>query len=286
VFATAAILSIIALINIAILMLAAPVSEWIAKAPDIRATVSEKLEILDKPLAALREIQSAVTAPLKKDQASLKVDVTQNDIVAPIVAALTPAIGELVLFFGTLFFQLLSRTRQRKFLVSLFGSQDARLRVLRILNDIEVNLARYVGVVSVINLGVGLATAIIAYSFGLPNVALWAMLAFVLNFVPYVGPVIMFLVLFVISLISLPTLTHALAPPLVFALFTVIEGHLVTPSIIGRQLALNPLAVFLCLAFWMWLWGPAGAFLAVPLLVVGLVTFDHLYPRHNVNLPE
>ena len=68
---------------------------------------------------------------------------------------LTPAVGQLVVFFGMLFFLLLSRNRQRKFLVLKFESQDNRLRVLRILNEIEENLTRYVKVVSVVNIGVG-----------------------------------------------------------------------------------------------------------------------------------
>jgi predicted PurR-regulated permease PerM len=285
-FATLSIVFVIGLMNVAIFLLAQPVTEWIAKAPEIGATVSEKLQILERPMAVIRELQNAVMAPLSKNDGSLKVDVSQSNLFAPIVSVLTPAVGELLVFLGTLFFYLLGRMNQRKFLISLFETQEARLRVLRILNDAEHNLARYVGVVSVINVAVGLMTGGIAYMFGLPNAALWAMLAFVLNYLPYVGPATMFLVLFIVALITLPSLLHALAPPLLFAAMTTIEGHLITPSIIGRQLALSPIGVFLSLAFWTWLWGPAGAFLAVPLLIVGLVAFDHLYPNRQVELPE
>lgn len=285
-FATLSILFVVVLINIAIILLAGPVTEWVTKAPEIGATVNEKLKILDRPLTALRELQNAVMAPLNKNDGSLKVDVSQGNFFAPIVAGLTPAIGEILLFLGTLFFYQLGRTTQRQFLVSLFETQEAKLRVLRILGDAEQNLARYVGVVTVINIAVGIYTGAIAYLLGLPNAHLWAMLAFVLNYLPYVGPMIMFLVLFIVALITLPSFIDALIPPLLFAAMATIEGHFITPGIIGRQLALSPLAVFLSLAFWTWLWGPAGAFLAVPFLIVGLVAFDHLYPAQRINLPK
>jgi predicted PurR-regulated permease PerM len=285
-FAFLSVLFVIIAINVAIMLLAGPVTEWIAKAPEIGATVGQKLQILDRPLAALRELQAAVMAPLAKNDGSLKVDVSQGNFFAPLIAVMTPAVGEILLFFGTLFFYQLGRAAHRQVLISLFATQDARLRALRILGDAEQNLARYVGVVTVINIFVGVGTGIIAYVFGLPNAALWAVLAFVLNYLPYIGPAIMFLVLFVVGLIALPTLFHALVPPLVFATLTTVEGHFITPGIIGRQLELSPLAVFLSLAFWTWLWGPAGAFLAVPFLIVGLVVFGHVYPKHRMKLPE
>ena len=73
--------------------------------------------------------------------------------------------------------------------------------------------------------------------------------------------------------------------PIIDALTTA-EGHFVTPTIIGRRLTLNPLLVFLALAFWTWMWGPVGAFLAAPLSIIGLVIFNHLFPANDVRLPE
>jgi predicted PurR-regulated permease PerM len=59
----------------------------------------------------------------------------------------------------------------------------------------------------------------------------------------------------------------------------ILEGHFITPSIMGRTLTLHPLTVFLSLVFWTWLWGPVGAFLAVPLLIIGVVAAGHLFPK-------
>jgi predicted PurR-regulated permease PerM len=110
-------------------------------------------------------------------------------------------------------------------------------------------------------------------------------LALVFNYIPYVGPAILVVILFVVGLISFPSLADAaLAPSLLIALPT-IEGHFVTPKIVGMRLSLNPFAVFRCLAFWTWLWGPVGAFLSVPILIVALVISNHLVADTQNELP-
>ena len=79
----------------------------------------------------------------------------------------------------------------------------------------------------------------------------------------------MFVILAVVGIVAFPTLSAGLVAPLAFVAITFLEGHFVTPTIIGRRLALNALAVLLALAFWTWLWGPMGGFLSSPLLIVG-----------------
>jgi predicted PurR-regulated permease PerM len=56
--------------------------------------------------------------------------------------------------------------------------------------------------------------------------------------------------------------------------------------VLGSRLTLNPLLVFLAIAFWSWLWGPLGAFLAVPLLIVGMVVIGHIFPADDTKLPR
>jgi predicted PurR-regulated permease PerM len=94
------------------------------------------------------------------------------------------------------------------------------------------------------------------------------------------------LVMLSVGLVTFPTLGHALLGPVMYLVFTTLEGHFITPAIMGRQLTLNPLTVFLSLVFWTWLWGPIGAFLAVPLLIVMLVVASHLVPKEESTLPE
>jgi predicted PurR-regulated permease PerM len=132
---------------------------------------------------------------------------------------------------------------------------------------------------------VGLAAGLIAFFVGLPSPVAWGVLGFILNFVPYIGALMMELIFFALGLVTFATLSQALIAPLIYLGFTTLEGHFITPGIMGRRLTLNPLIVFLSLVFWTWLWGPIGAFLAVPIVIVLLVISSHVFPKEGVSLP-
>ncbi len=264
-----------------IILLATPALDWIAKAPEIGHIIQEKLQVLDRPLSALRALRDAVLPQGENSRFGFDI----ANFVQPALVFVTPAIGQIFIFFGTLFFFLLGRARLRNVLVGLFEDHESRLRTLKIINDIERNLTNYLSVVAIINFIVGVAACLITYFIGLPNPIAWGVLAFILNFVPYIGALIMEVVLLAVGLVTFPSLTHALIAPVLYFGFTTLEGHFITPSIMGRRLALNPLTVFLSLIFWTWLWGPVGAFLAVPLLIVALVAIHHVFPQDERVLP-
>ena len=274
-------LLVIAVFYGVIVLLAAPVVDWLGKTPDIAQNIQEKLRVLDRPLSVLQDLRDKFLPSDKKG--SLGVDIVA--FVQPAMLIVTPAIGQMLIFFGTLFFMLLGRSQLRRFLVIFFDEREARLRTLKIMNDIEHNLTGYLSIVTLINIAVGLCGGFAAWVTGLPDPVAWAVLGFILNFIPYVGALIMEAALFLVGLVTFPTLTQALIAPLLFLALATLEGHFITPSIIGHRLTLNPLTVFLSLAFWTWLWGPVGAFLAVPLLIVGLVVADHLFPEEEPELP-
>jgi predicted PurR-regulated permease PerM len=97
---------------------------------------------------------------------------------------------------------------------------------------------------------------------------------------------VMVIVLFAVGLVSFPSLGHALLAPAGLIALCTLEGHFITPAIVGRRMTLNPLLVVLALAFWTWMWGPIGAFLAVPLSIICLVVFSHLFPGEEIKLPD
>jgi len=264
-----------------IILLSAPLVDWVGKAPEIGQNIKDKLHVLDRPLSALQDLRNA----LFSNAGDKGVTFDLVAMIQPAMTIVTPAIGQLFIFFGTLFFFLLGRTRLRHVLVAFFDEHDARLRMLRILNDVENNLTSYLSVVAIINFIVGISAGVIAFAVGLPNPVAWAVLAFILNFIPYLGAIIMEVVLLAVGLVTFPDLGHAIIAPLLYLAFTTLEGHFITPSIMGKRLLLNPLTVFLALIFWTWIWGPVGAFLAVPIVIVALVAINHLFPREEVVLP-
>ncbi len=207
------------------------------------------------------------------------------DWVQPAIEFLSPTFSEFLLFFAILVLFIASWRDLRRALILTFADHATRLRTLRILNEIEGHLAGYLITVTMINLGVGAATGIISAVTGMPNPAGLGALAATLNYFPIIGPVAMFAILTVVGVIAFSTIGAGLIAPLAFVGIIFLEGHFITPTIIGRRLELNALAVFLALAFWTWLWGPMGGFLSSPLLIVALVLKDHLMPVDSPQLP-
>jgi predicted PurR-regulated permease PerM len=263
-------------------LLASPVMEWSSKLPELGSILKEKLHIFDRPLARWQELQSMIGGPDTLSTFHLP----KFDWVQPTLEFLSPTFAELLLFIATLILFIASWRELRRALIMNFGDRTARLRTLRMINEIEEHLGSYLLMVTMINIGVGIVTGLICAVTGMPNPAGLGALAAILNFIPIIGPVAMFAVLIVVGLVALPTISAGLIAPALFAVMTFMEGHFLTPTIVGRRLALNALAVFVTLAFWTWLWGPMGAFLSSPLLIVALIVKEHLMPPDQPQLPE
>ena len=263
-------------------LLASPVMEWSSKLPELGSLLREKLHVFDRPLARWQELQSMIGGP---DTLST-LHLPKFDWVQPALEFLSPTFAELLLFIATLILFIASWRELRRALIMNFGDRTARLRTLRMINEIEEHLGNYLMMVTMINIGVGVVTGLICTVTGMPNPAGLGALAAILNFIPIIGPVAMFAVLVVVGIVALPTISAGLLAPALFAVMTFMEGHFLTPTIVGRKLALNALAVFVMLAFWTWLWGPMGAFLSSPLLIVGLIVKEHLMPSDQPQLPE
>jgi predicted PurR-regulated permease PerM len=219
-------------------------------------------------------------------ETSLSLPLPKVEWVQPTFEFLSPTFTEILLFFAVLVLFIASWPSLRRALVLTFNDHESRLRTLRILNAIETHLGSYLLTVTLINMGVGVATGIICAVTNMPNPAGLGALAAIMNFIPIIGPIVMFIVLLAVGIITASTLGAGLIAAACFSAVAFIEGHFVTPTIIGRRLALNALAVFIALAFWTWLWGPMGAFLSSPLLIVGLVLKEHLWPVKDTQLPE
>lgn len=140
-------------------------------------------------------------------------------------------------------------------------------RLLRLAETVRMELGRYFGAVTISNLVLGTGTALSMYALGMPNPLLWGALAFTLNFVPYAGSAVTFLLLTIVALVSFDGVGKALAVAGVYLSLSTFEGQVLQPVLVGRRLDVSPLFVFLGLWFGGWLWGVAGVALAVPIMV-------------------
>jgi predicted PurR-regulated permease PerM len=264
-------------------LIASPVMEWRTRLPELGAQLRDKLHIFDRPLALWQELQNMVGGSDAFTVATFRMP--QFEWVQPALEFLSPTFTEFLLFFATLILFIASWRDLRRALIMTFTGHESRLRTLRILNAIEENLGAYLLTVTMINLGVGAATGLICALAGMPNPAGLGALAATLNYLPIIGPIAMFVILTLVGLIAFSTIGAGLIAPMAFVGLTFLEGHFITPTIIGRRLELNGLAVFVALAFWTWLWGPMGGFLSSPLLIVALILRDHLASPTSPQLP-
>ncbi|WP_343629264.1 AI-2E family transporter [Roseateles sp.] len=148
----------------------------------------------------------------------------------------------------------------------------ARLRcaVLSGLRAAQRDISRYMVSLTAINMVVGAVVAGAMWLLELPNPGLWGGLAMLLNFIPYLGPLIMAGLLLAASTASSlgdGGVGALLAPVAAYLCIHGVEANFVTPQVVGKRLSMNPLSVLLSVMFWGWLWGVTGAVLAVPLLI-------------------
>ena len=258
-----------------ILLIVPRVSELANGLPGMIASLKEKLHIFASLIEAWRRFSSTIGEPPIAD--GVAIPMPGISWVPSMISLLLPPITGFLFFLVVLLLVISEWPDLRHGLVMTFASRDSRLTVLKILNEIEAGLANYLLIVSLINVCVGALTGVICALTGMPNAIGFGALAATMNFIPIIGPIAMFVILLVVGVVAEPTFLLGLLPAAGFLLVITVEGQFLTPVIIGRHLELNALAVLLSLAFWTWLWGPMGAFLSSPILMVSLILKQRLY---------
>ncbi len=176
------------------------------------------------------------------------------------------------------FFMLKERGLIARLATSMGSTQGQRLVLARSMRDIQQRVSTYLLTISIINLCLGLVAAAAFWAVGLPTPLLWGLLVAALNFMPYIGPAIMAVVVFGVGLVTYPDPAMALMPVLVVILLNAVEGQLVTPLLVGQRMQMSALSVFVAITFGAWLWGPAGAILATPVLIVLTAFTRRMWP--------
>jgi len=245
-----------------------PATEWLARAPQTLREIDPRL----KPVREMfRRVDEVAERAGRLTQGSTP-PAAQPAIVTPAperntAIALTQSLIEgLTVIPLTLFFLLGGPPLLARMGASLAGN-EASARTLRLTEAIRYEVGRYFGTIALINLGLGIATAVALWWLGMPNAILWGVLAGVFNFVPYLGPIAAGLIFACAALVTFDNLGHAFAVPGVFIVLHLIEGQLVQPLTVGRRLEVNALVLLLGVWFGYGFWGIPGILLATPALV-------------------
>jgi predicted PurR-regulated permease PerM len=250
-----------------------PASEWMEKTPSHLREAEYKLrglkESLQKLEGATAEISEGIDGVTGKEQNQevQRVEVDQASFSETIMGQTRQVLaGGLIMVF-LLYFLLASSDTFLRTLVRVLPDLDQKRRAVKIVRRTEDELSLYFLARLFINAGLGLAVGFAFYLLGMPNALLWGVLVAVLNYIPYLGGLVGLVITGLVAVVSYDSMGQAIVPPLIYLVLNTIEAHLVTPLVMGHHLKLNPVAIFVGLSFWGWIWGIAGAILAIPILV-------------------
>jgi predicted PurR-regulated permease PerM len=248
-----------------------PAGEWIRQVPREMRDLAPKLRDLAKPVQEANKAAENIARAAGGENIAKPVQVVRTEVNDPYRAlTATPRMiaAVLAVVLLTFFFMVYGQSLQRNAIALLPGRQQKRLTV-EILQSIEHEISRYVLTISVINVVFGLLFAgVLAYlEVPVDEALLWGTMAALLNFAPYVGPLIGIAIMLVMGFVAFHDPLHSLLPAGIYLLLHTLEGQIITPIVLGRRMALSPLILILGLMVFGWMWGIIGLLLAVPLLV-------------------
>ncbi|MGA3139898.1 MAG: AI-2E family transporter [Xanthobacteraceae bacterium] len=255
-----------------------PASSWAAKLPEGVPRLQEHLSFLRAPIEAVRQFWQQAQGYVSGDSQP--------------AASTSPAFGAgllLTIFSNTsafaagfletvlvLFFLLLSGDTFLRRLVEVLPNFSDKRQAVEISQHIEHDISAYLITITIMNAAVGLTTALAMWLCGLGDPILWGAVAFLLNYVPILGPMIGVAMFTLAGLLTAKTLWLALLPAGLYFVIHLAEGEIITPTLLARRFTLNRVLVILALIFWYWMWGVPGAILAVPMLAITKIVCDRI----------
>jgi predicted PurR-regulated permease PerM len=253
--------------------------EWIEKAPKAMAVASARFKKLRQPVERVTrtaEQMESATGVSGEQTPTREVVLRGPTLLSRVFGTTTSLVAGLLEVIVLLFFLLAGGELFLQKLVKVLPNLPDKKRAVTIARETEASISTYLSTILLINVCEGTVVAIIMALLGMPNPVLWGVLAALLEFIPYLGATVMVVVLAVAGITTFPGVGHALLVPACFIVVTVIQANFISPPLLGRRLTLNPVAIFVGLAVWFFIWGIPGAFMAVPLLAATKIFCDHI----------
>ncbi|WP_308814238.1 AI-2E family transporter [Sphingomonas sp. GV3] len=257
--------------NVAIAAIVVPATDFFQLLPSrimrIQHNLSPLLDLystLEKSVNKLfRQIASA---PPRQPQTAA---VSPPSSILELAATSAPTVI-IQFFFGVLivYFFLSGWTRMRRRTITGRTSFDGAMATARVIQDVVDDVSAYLGTITLINITLGCVVAAALYFIGMPSPLMWGGIVTLLNYVPYFGPILAAFLLAVGGMMTFTDIWVAMLPPAVMIGCHLVEANAITPLIVGHRLTISPLMILVSLSFWGWVWGTAGALLAVPLLII------------------
>jgi predicted PurR-regulated permease PerM len=256
-----------------------PAVTWAAKLPGGFPRLQEHLSFLEAPISTLlhfwEQLENFVGTKGSQEGAASSMAATL------LGQAFTGTHHFASGFFTTLlflFFLLISGDIFVQRLVEIMPRFSSKRQVVDIAKQVESDISAYLVTITLMNAAVGFGTAAVMWLTGVGDPILWGTIAFLLNFVPILGPISGVVIFLLAGLLTSGTLWFALLPAALYLGIHLVEGETITPLLLARRFTLNPVLVILSLVFWFWMWGVPGAILSVPMLAIAKIVCDRVRP--------
>jgi len=259
--------------------LSGPATSWAQRLPTGIPKLQERLSFLSRPIAAFQKFADQAQGLAQGDQPKAVPVAVQGSALSDRLLAGTRSLASgLLETVLVLFFLLVSGDTFLRRLVEILPRFKNKRQAVDISQQIERDVSAYLFTITIMNLAVGVATGAVMALCGMGDPVLWGTIAFVLNYIPILGPMTGVVVFLLAGLLSINSLWVAFLPAGLYLLIHLVEGETVTPILLARRFTINPVLVILSLVFWYWMWGVPGAILSTPMLAITKIICDRIRP--------
>ena len=257
--------------NVALASIVVPAWQWVRRLPESIPQIQHNLEPLIRFYANFerfvnKTLTNFAAAPVRQ-QATVQA-APPRSLLDLFTTSAPSALIEMFFAILVIYFFLSGWTRLRRGAITSRSSFGGAMATARVIQDVVDDTSAYLGTITLINLTLGLMVAGALWMLGMPTPLMWGGIVALLNYIPYIGPVIAAFLLAIGGLMSFADIGWALVPAAIMIGAHLIEANFVTPLIVGHRLTINPIMILISLSFWGWVWGTTGALLAVPLLII------------------
>jgi predicted PurR-regulated permease PerM len=258
--------------------IAGPASTWAAKLPEGIPRLQERLSFLQAPINTLQRFLQQVESYGQPPGASAAVSAEGSTLITKLFTGTRHFASGFFTTILFLLFLLVSGDTFLRRLVEILPSFSDKRQAVDIFQQVESDISAYLVTITLMNAAVGIGTAMVMWLTGIGDPILWGAVAFLLNFVPILGPILGVVIFVLVGLLTSDTLWQAFLPAGLYLAIHLIEGQLITPMLLARRFILNPVLVIISLVFWFWMWGAPGAILSVPMLAITKIICDRIRP--------
>jgi predicted PurR-regulated permease PerM len=264
-------------VGLTVYTISGPATQWVMAVPQSLPRIQAKLSTILRPMQRMSRTAEQVAEATDLDGSkTLQVEIKEESIAEAIFGGTQELVGTSIMVALLLLLLLGSGDLFLNKVIKVLPRLSEKKKAVQIARDTQAQISSYLVTTTLVNGAFGLVVGVALGLLGMPNPVLWGVVAGVTNFVPILGALVCTAVLAAVALIHFDSVGHALLVPAVFQLLNLLEGSYLTPKLVGQKLSLNPVVVFTAVLFWGWIWGIAGALLAIPVTAAVKIACDHI----------